>query len=157
MSEKPFGLTVRAVVSDGLGRCLLIRRSPANRSAAGKWEWPGGKVDPGEDFAAALHRELAEETGLAVRLTGLAGATSFEMPKAKVILLCLEAVPAGGALTLSAEHDAAEWAPIADLARWELSDTARPFMLDYAERWSQSAREHARAPTRCHAIPEDLK
>jgi 8-oxo-dGTP diphosphatase len=129
-------MTVRAVVRDAEGRCLLIRRSSANKSFVGQWEWPGGKVDPGEDFATAARRELAEETGITVKLTGFAGATSFEMPKAHVILLCMEAVQTGGVLKLSEEHDAAEWLPLPALANQKLTEPIRDFMLDYARRHS---------------------
>ncbi len=138
MSKKAFGLSVRAVVTDERGRCLLLRRSPANKGLVGKWEWPGGKTDPGEDFATALHRELAEETGLAVEITGFAGATSFDMPKIHVVLLCMEAVATGGSLTLSTEHDAAEWVPVSELSRWDLTDHVRAFMIDYSERKARS-------------------
>jgi 8-oxo-dGTP diphosphatase len=134
MSEKPFGLTVRAVVRDEQGRSLVLRRSALSKNSAGKWEWPGGKVDPGEDFAAALHRELEEETGLTVSLTGFAGASSFEMPAAKVILLCLEAVSTGGVLRLSDEHDASAWVRLSELGQWDLADHVRTFMLEYAAR-----------------------
>ncbi|WP_238342980.1 NUDIX domain-containing protein [Nocardioides cynanchi] len=52
-----------AVVRDG--RLLAARRTtPA--AAAGRWELPGGKVEPGESPAAALVREIAEELGCAV-------------------------------------------------------------------------------------------
>lgn len=134
MTEKPFGMTVRAVIRDADGRCLLIRRSPANANFAGQWEWPGGKVDPGEDFATALLRELAEETGLAVALTAFAGATSFEMPKKRVIMVCMEARTTGGELALSDEHDAAAWVPFADFPGRPLTEPVRAFMLEYAAR-----------------------
>ena len=45
------------------GRVLLAQR-PAGRSMAGLWEFPGGKVDPGETPEAALIRELHEELGI---------------------------------------------------------------------------------------------
>ncbi len=131
---KPFVLAVKAVILDDRGRCLLIRRSAANRHFAGNWEWPGGKVDPGEDFANALHREVAEETGLTVDLTAFAGATSFDMPAVRVVALCMEARVTGGTLNLSDEHDAAEWVPLAELNRWDLTEHARGFMLEYAGR-----------------------
>lgn len=132
MPIKPFRLAVKAVILDEQGRCLLIRRSAHNRNFVGRWEWPGGKVDPGEDFATALKREVMEETGLQVEITGLAGATHFEMPAVHVILLCLEARPAGGELKLSEEHDDSGWTPLAELGRLELTDNVRSLMLDYA-------------------------
>ena len=96
------------------GQCLMLRRSAANRNFAGCWEWPGGKVDPGENFAVALMREVREEAGLDVEIIGFAGATSFEMPEVHVVLLCMEARMKGGEVRLSEEHDAFEWVPLAD-------------------------------------------
>jgi 8-oxo-dGTP diphosphatase len=111
---------------------LLLKRSAASKHFAGQWEWPGGKTDAGEDFTVALHREVSEETGLTVELTGYAGATAFPLPQIHIVVLCLEAVATGGTVTLSAEHEAAEWVALSELASWDLADTARPFMLDYA-------------------------
>mgnify|MGYP002642578358 CR=1 FL=1 len=134
MSAKPFGLAVKAVIVDSEGRSLLLRRSSTNRHFVGQWEWPGGKVDPGEDFAAAVCRETAEECGLDVEISGLVGATEFEMPQSIVVVLCMEVQVTGGDLRLSNEHDAAEWVPLGELERWPLTEHVRPFMLDYAAR-----------------------
>lgn len=46
---------------------LLAKRPPGKR-LAGLWEFPGGKVDPGEQTAEALHRELQEELGCCVTI-----------------------------------------------------------------------------------------
>jgi len=131
---KPFKLSVRAVILDEQGQCLLIRRSSACKNFVGQWEWPGGKVDPGEDFVAALVREVREETSLAVEISGLAGATQYEMAKANVILLCLEARRIVGEVHLSDEHDDAEWVPLAQLHQHSLTDQVRTFMLEYVQR-----------------------
>jgi ADP-ribose pyrophosphatase YjhB (NUDIX family) len=56
---------VGAVVHDAAGRLLLIRRGHAPH--AGLWSLPGGRVEPGESAAAAVEREVLEETGLRVR------------------------------------------------------------------------------------------
>jgi 8-oxo-dGTP diphosphatase len=56
---------VAAALIDGDGRILLQRRA-AGRTMAGLWEFPGGKVEPGERPEAALVRELAEELGIEV-------------------------------------------------------------------------------------------
>ncbi|WP_293369153.1 Nudix family hydrolase [Nevskia sp.] len=53
------------VLLDGEGR-LLIAQRPAGKIAAGKWEFPGGKIEPGETVLQALTRELHEELGITV-------------------------------------------------------------------------------------------
>ena len=132
--SKPFKLAVKAVILDPEKRCLLIRRSAANRNFVGKWEWPGGKADPGEDFTTVAFRETREETGLEIELTGVAGAMSFEMPAAHIVLLCLEARRLGGEIQLSEEHDDFAWAALGELSRYEFTPGVGDFMLDYAKR-----------------------
>jgi len=56
-------LVVAAALIDADGRVLVQQRS-AHRSMAGLWEFPGGKVEPGETPEAALVRELREELGI---------------------------------------------------------------------------------------------
>ncbi|MDP8236413.1 MAG: NUDIX domain-containing protein [Candidatus Erginobacter occultus] len=131
---KPYSLAVKAVILDESGKCLLLRRSAASRNFRGCWEWPGGKVDQGEDFASALVREVREEAGLEIEITGLAGVTLFELPEVKVVLLCMEARTAGAEVRLSSEHDAWEWAPLAELSRRQMPRVIRPFVLAYARR-----------------------
>jgi ADP-ribose pyrophosphatase YjhB (NUDIX family) len=133
-SKNAFGLVVKAIIVDAENRCLLIRRSAACRHYVGCWEWPGGKADPGEDFATAGVREVREETGLEVELTGFAGATSFEMAEVHVVVLCLEARPLGTTVRLSEEHDASAWVPLGEFARYQLTPGTKDFMLDYAKR-----------------------
>jgi 8-oxo-dGTP diphosphatase len=53
------------VLIDADGRFLLTSR-PAGKVFAGHWEFPGGKVEPGETVEAALARELHEELGIAI-------------------------------------------------------------------------------------------
>ncbi len=133
-TAKPFRLVVKAVILDDQQRSLLLRRSAFNRNFAGCWEWPGGKVDDGEDFATALLREAREETGLAVQITGLAGATAYEMAAAHIVLLCMEATRVSGKLRLSEEHDELAWVPLVELARYQFTPGVGDFMLDYAKR-----------------------
>jgi|ERR1041385_2555465 8-oxo-dGTP diphosphatase len=139
MPAKPVVLAVKAVIYDEQRRCLLIRRSAHNRNFVRCWEWPGGKVDAGEDYATAVLRESREETGLEIEITGLAGATQFEMPKANVVLLCMEARVAGGELKLSEEHDDFTWIPLNELSRLSLADQVKDFMFDYAARKSRES------------------
>ena len=120
MTDKPFSLAVRALILDEQQRGLLLRRSTANKSFIGVWEWPGGKADPGETFDEALHREVREETGLEIRLTEVIGAYRLETPKLHIVALCMAAEPIGGTFCLSEEHDAFEWVPLTEIPQWEL-------------------------------------
>jgi 8-oxo-dGTP diphosphatase len=63
-------LVVGAAVVDDLETptTLLAARRSEPQTLAGGWELPGGKVEPGEEPEAALHRELAEELGITVQL-----------------------------------------------------------------------------------------
>ncbi|MBU6156567.1 MAG: 8-oxo-dGTP diphosphatase MutT [Alphaproteobacteria bacterium] len=63
--SKPLVLVVAAALVDPQGRLLLAER-PAGKSMAGLWEFPGGKVEPGERPEQSLVRELREELGLIV-------------------------------------------------------------------------------------------
>jgi 8-oxo-dGTP diphosphatase len=56
---------VAAALIDGQGR-VLVQQRPAGKSLAGLWEFPGGKIEPGESPEAALVRELREELGIEV-------------------------------------------------------------------------------------------
>jgi ADP-ribose pyrophosphatase YjhB (NUDIX family) len=62
-------VAVALVVSDDRGRLLLVQR--ANDPQRGKWSFPAGFMDAGEDPARAAEREGLEETGLAYEVTGL--------------------------------------------------------------------------------------
>lgn len=66
----PAVTVVAAALVDDLDRPrhLLAARRLKPTMLAGRWEFPGGKIDPGETAEGALHRELAEELGIEARL-----------------------------------------------------------------------------------------
>ena len=61
--ERPLVLVAAVALVDVDGRVLIAQR-PEGKSMAGLWEFPGGKVDPGETPEEALVRELSEELGI---------------------------------------------------------------------------------------------
>lgn len=63
--DVPVVACVGAVVLDPAGRLLLVRRG--HEPSRGLWSVPGGRIEPGESAAAAVEREVREETGLPVR------------------------------------------------------------------------------------------
>jgi 8-oxo-dGTP diphosphatase len=62
---RPTIRVVAAALYDHEGRVLIAERPPG-KHVAGRWEFPGGKIDAGETEEAALGRELAEELGIAL-------------------------------------------------------------------------------------------
>lgn len=51
------------------GELIMLAQRPPDKKLGGLWEFPGGKVEPGESAETALHRELQEELGCTVRIT----------------------------------------------------------------------------------------
>jgi 8-oxo-dGTP diphosphatase len=70
----PLLLVVACALVDADGRVLLSQR-PEGKTLAGLWEFPGGKVDPGETPEQALVRELTEELGIETKVACLAPLT----------------------------------------------------------------------------------
>lgn len=79
---------VAVALTDAEGR-VLVQRRPVGKFMAGLWEFPGGKLEPGEAPEAALVRELAEELGIDVAPGDLAPLTFASQPLADRHLLLL--------------------------------------------------------------------
>lgn len=132
MSPKPFALSVKVLIRDDDGRCLLLRRSSSSKNNAGKWDMPGGKVDRGEDFEEALLREVSEETGLSIRLERLAGSAESATLTRNVVYLIMEGRVDGGQVRLSSEHDQHEWVDLKQLPMMDVCPQFKAFAAAYA-------------------------
>ena len=88
VEKSPTLLVVAAALVDSEGRVLLQQRPPG-RQMAGLWEFPGGKIEPGERPEAALVRELREELGIEVDEGSLSAAAFASAPLGERHLLLL--------------------------------------------------------------------
>lgn len=94
-------VSVAGLVSNDAGEILLIK-SPRRG-----WEYPGGMVEPGETFQDALRREVKEESGIDVEITGFIGlCKNVEKDVVNIDFSC-RAV--GGTPTTSSESSAVSW------------------------------------------------
>jgi 8-oxo-dGTP diphosphatase len=103
---------VAAAVIVEAGRVLLTQRM-AGAHLEGKWEFPGGKVEPGEDPREALRRELREELGIETTVGEIVDVTFHryeEAEKAVVLLFFLASRTAGSPEMRAIEVAAFEWA-----------------------------------------------
>lgn len=106
---------------------LACRRRP-HLSSGGRWEFPGGKVEPGEEPQAALARELREELDVDAEIGALLDRTTTWTPEGPISLSCyltrsLTPLPA-----TSPDHDVISWFDRSRLAALDWAEPDRPAM-----------------------------
>ena len=121
-------LVVAVALVDADKRILLSQR-PEGKQLAGLWEFPGGKLDPGERPEAALIRELREELGISVKEACLAPLTfashayeDFHLLMPLYICRRWEGVPRG------MEGQNLAWARINDLRNYPMPPADEPLI-----------------------------
>ncbi|MFN9322732.1 MAG: (deoxy)nucleoside triphosphate pyrophosphohydrolase [Holosporales bacterium] len=120
---------VGAVLRAQDNRFLLSQR-PLGKAYAGQWEFPGGKVAPGELPEEALVRELAEELGITVLIQHLIPWTfvTHRYPEYDVILLLYTCATWAGT-PLGQEGQAVQWVTAAEAARLPVLEADRPLLV----------------------------
>lgn len=114
---------VVAAVVERDGRLLLGLRPPEKRHG-GLWEFPGGKLDPGETAAEAARRELAEELGVVVTDVGERLLSVGDDPSPFVIEFFPVSITGGPS---AIEHAEIAWFTVAELAALPLAPADRAF------------------------------
>jgi mutator protein MutT len=101
---EPVRREVAAAVVVHAGR-VLVQTRPAGRGWSGYWEFPGGKLEAGEDAAACATRECEEELGLSVRVVRSLAVVDWEYPDTAVRVAFLLCAPAAAAVAASVAAD----------------------------------------------------
>jgi 8-oxo-dGTP diphosphatase len=113
-----------AILRDGW---VLAARRTSPAAAAGRWEFPGGKVEPGETREAAVVREVAEELGCRVEVIGwLAG----EVPISETHALAVALARLVDGEPEPAEHDLVRWLAAGELDDVDWLEADRPFLAE---------------------------
>ncbi len=108
---------VSAAIVIEAGRVLVTQRKTGTH-LAGAWEFPGGKVEPGEDPREALRRELREELGIEARVGEIVDVTFYryeEADKAVLLLFYAAAREASSPEPRAVDVAAFRWATAEDL------------------------------------------
>lgn len=121
-------LVAAVALIDADGRVLLAQR-PEGKSLAGLWEFPGGKVEPGETPEAALIRELHEELGIETWQSCLAPMTfaSHSYPDFH-LLMPLYACRRWQGVPVPREGQVLSWSRAADLGNYPMPPADLPLI-----------------------------
>lgn len=111
---------------------VLIAQRPAHKHLGGQWEFPGGKIEPGESPAAALRREIEEELRCRIEVGPALPPSPHSYPTTTIVLhpfICHLAP--GSPEPTPVEHTALRWLSPAELATTSLAAADRPIVHHY--------------------------
>jgi 8-oxo-dGTP diphosphatase len=117
---------VAAAMFDREGRVLIAQR-PAGKHFAGRWEFPGGKVAPGESDAQALERELEEELGVHMQAGRVLMQLTHQYPD-RCVELCLWVVEEFRGEPHGLDGQRLKWVRTDQLAAEDILEADRPFI-----------------------------
>jgi 8-oxo-dGTP diphosphatase len=130
-------LVVAGLIVGDDGRILITQRRP-EQALGGKWEFPGGKVEPGEAPVAALARELAEEIGATVAVGRIWDVLFHAYPEFDLVMLVyvcriITTSPGGspgapGGAPRAVEVADLAWVAPGDLGEWDILPADRPLV-----------------------------
>ncbi|MFH1154834.1 MAG: (deoxy)nucleoside triphosphate pyrophosphohydrolase [Pseudomonadota bacterium] len=107
----------------GPDQVLIARRSSGH--LAGKWEFPGGKIEAGETPETCLAREILEELGIGISITGFLVESCHVYPEKQVRLMAYDAVHVNGEIR-PVVHDRVQWVTVDSLCSHDLAPADLP-------------------------------
>jgi mutator protein MutT len=119
-------LDVTAAILVAERKVLIARRSPRGHEA-GLWEFPGGKVKPGETPEQGLRREIREELGVDIRVGKFFAESVYADGRRTIRLLAYHAQLEAGT-PVPFEHDQIAWVTAGELADYVFSPADRPLV-----------------------------
>ncbi len=108
------------------GDTVLIAKHPPQHRHAGKWEFPGGKIEAGESAEQAIAREISEELEVTIRPQKVFAGFLHEYPHAIINLIPVVCAIADDAKPLALEHAELSWTEITHLENVDFCDADLP-------------------------------
>jgi len=135
MIDKMFVATKAFVIHEG--KVLLVRESSryTDGGNAGKFDVIGGRVEPGQHFAESLHREIAEEIGIEIKM-GKPFFVNEWRPEVRgekwhIVGMFFECTPQSLDIILSEDHDEYIWIDPAEYAKFPIIENLKPVFEAY--------------------------
>ncbi|CAA7602358.1 NUDIX hydrolase domain protein [Acididesulfobacillus acetoxydans] len=116
-------VTAAIIVRDG--RVLITQRAPGE-NLAGKWEFPGGKIEAGETPEECLKREIKEELNVDIEVLSFFGQSSYEYDSGTIRLKAFYCRWIAGDFSLRV-HSRLEWVTGRELERYDFAAADIPF------------------------------
>jgi 8-oxo-dGTP diphosphatase len=128
---KHIHVTCAIIEQDGL---ILAAQRSATMSMPLKWEFPGGKIDPGETPEECLQRELLEELGIHVCVAKKFPISTHNYPNFAITLYPFACTITSGGIVLH-EHTAISWLPPTELLSLDWAEADVPVIESYLAEW----------------------
>ena len=128
---KHIGNVVCAIIEID-GRFLIARR-PEGRHLERKWEFPGGKAEPGESESDALHRELMEELGVRVEIIERLTPVEHSYPDLSLRLVPFRCRIIDGQ-PIACDHEELRWIGIDEAGDFDFPEADAPVLDEYRRR-----------------------
>ena len=135
MESKPIHVVGAAIVAGG--RCLVAQRGKG-MSSAGLWEFPGGKIEPGEAPEQALAREILEELNLGIEVHEFVASGRVSSGDRQIQLDVYMASVVSGELELR-EHEAFRWVGPLELRKLDWAEADIPIVEHVCRRLNARA------------------
>lgn len=106
---------------------IFIARLKPGKYMAGKWEFPGGKLEEGESEESCLQRELLEELGMKVEVGEKLGHNEHQYPAFSIRLIAYQCTFVEASYELT-DHDTYEWVKKEELTQYDLAEADVPLI-----------------------------
>ena len=123
---------VAAAIASQNGKVLVTRRA-AGQKLAGFWEFPGGKLEPGEDVQTCIVRELEEELGVKSTAGEVITVSEYSYPGGAISLIAIEVSLHSSDFILTV-HDEYAWKAPGELLELNLAPADIPIAKELIER-----------------------
>lgn len=124
-------IEVTAAIIEKDGKIMLARRQEGQHMA-GYWEFPGGKIEQGEQAETCLIRELREELSIEVKIEAFVSDTEYQYPEKHVRLICYRVSIIKGQPLLNA-HDKIVWVRPQEVLHYNLAPADIPIIQNYLQ------------------------